>query len=97
MYLSVFIHNQCLFKQHILSIFFFHTATVDVLINEYKSTVWNPHIPAMHYLGMNVHLENEQRPACLVKPANKRFYGYLGVLYTKRDVRLMWGILNPLH
>lgn len=74
--------------------FVVHTATVDALINEYKSTVWNPHIPAMHYLGMNVHLENEQRPACLVKPANKRFYGYLGVLYTKCDVRILWGSLT---
>ena len=46
----------------------FHTANIDALIKVYKSfvhpvleycsTVWNPYIPARHYLGMTDQLEN---------------------------------------
>ena len=49
----------------------FHTANIDALIKAYKSfvrpvleycsTVWNPYIPARHYLGMTDQLENVQR------------------------------------
>ena len=49
----------------------FHTANIDALIKAYTSfvhpvleyclTVWNPYIPAKHYLGMTDQLKNVQR------------------------------------
>ena len=68
--LGVIVHDKCLFKQHVSSICRKAYSTINVIFScfhkgiliicrpvlEYCSTVWNPNVPARHYLGVTEQL-----------------------------------------